>query len=32
VLIKTNSIDETELMGREIQTKCGDELEAPYTD
>ena len=28
MLIETNSIDEIESLGKEIQTKCGDELEA----
>jgi len=28
VLIETNSIEEIELLGKEIQTKCGEELEA----
>jgi len=28
VLIETNSIEEIEVLGKEIQAKCGDELEA----
>jgi hypothetical protein len=28
VLMETNSIDEIELLGKEIQTKCGEELQA----
>ena len=28
VLIETKSLEEIEVLGKEIQTKCGDELEA----